>query len=243
MKKFLFLVIGCVLCVNMAVAKNNNREKPNDYIRATAGTWGLGYQAMVLNRNDIAFQSGLFAKYNVTDRWALRGNLRFGRDWATGAKPKYISNEVGSAGNYDYQVDKSSVTIRKSNFMLVFGAEHRHKLSNRFVGYYGMDLGVGAYGQIRRERDSGGDLVSVEKQNRSVDLALQPFVGLEFFVGPQISFSLEAGYDVLFKFYSKNKYDGGIGHDVEERRQYNSIASHVDFGNVVFGTARVTLYF
>ena len=248
MKKALLIGLLGLLSINIATAQNKFK-KPDDFVSVKAGSWGLGYQATFLHHNDISFQSGLFAKYFVADNWSLRGNLRFGRDWAKGPAPEYLTdgelNGVPAEGEENYEADdKSSSTIRKSNFMIIVGAEHRHKLSNRIFGYYGVDLGIGGYGQIVRARNMYGQVYAISKQNRSTDISLQPFIGIEFFLGSQISLSLEAGYDVLFKFYAKDKYNEiDINDKEQEFFQYNKIASHVDFGNVVFGTAKFSFYF
>lgn len=251
MKKLVLCLILGFMCINFAYSQNKH-QKPEDYVTVKAGNWGFGFQSTLLNRSDITFQSGLTAKYFVSDNWALRFNLRFGRDWAKGPSPEYIvGEEYDDDYDYDYDYDyddeydakdKDLTTIRKSNFMFVIGAEHRHKLSNRFFGYYGADLGVGGYGQLCRYRDNNGTVESVSKQNRSVDVAIQPFIGIECFLGPRISLGFEAGYDILFKFYSKNTYHN-YDDDAEKFRQYNTLASHIDFGNVVFGTAKLTYYF
>lgn len=244
MKRFLTIITILFLCTNFAPAQNKKHKLPDDYAKCVENTWSLGFQAMVLNRNDIEFQSGIYAKYLITDKWALRTNLRFGRDWAKGTNPKYITNQTGSNDDlYAEESDLSSTTIRKSNFMMTVGAEHRHKLSNRFFGYYGIDLGIGGYGQLRRSFDEEGVLSEVVKQNRSCDIALQPFIGLELFVGPRISFALEAGYDVLFKFYNKSLYTDVSENTTEKISQYTSLASHINFGNCVFGTAKLAFYF
>ncbi len=244
MKRFLVIITILFLCVNFVTAQEKKHKLPDDYAQCVKNTWSLGFQAMIYNRNDIEFQSGLYAKYLITDKFALRGNLRFGRDWAKGTNPKYIPNQSGSNDdNYTDENDLSSTTIRKSNFMLVFGAEHRHKLSNRFFGYYGLDLGAGGYGQLRRSYDKSGNLSETIKQNRSFDLTLQPFLGLELFVGPKISFALETGYDILFKFYNKSLYTKATAATTEKINQYTSLASHIDFGNCVFGTAKIAFYF
>jgi hypothetical protein len=66
---------------------------------------------------------------------------------------------------------------------------------------------------------------------------------MEFFIGPRISLGLERGYDVLFKFYQKGYYTDDYKKTVEKINQFTSIASHVDFGNCVFGTAKIAFYF
>ena len=249
MKKFLVLAL-VLFCINFVTAQNKH-QKPENYVPVKAGYLGLGFQSTALNRSDVAFQSGLFVKYFITDNWALRGNLRIGRDWAKGPSPEFLGGGSND-DDYDYGYgyideydpdDKDFTTIRKSSVMLTVGAEHRQKLSNRLFGYYGADLGIGGYGQLRRERDIDGILDNVSKQNRSVDIAIQPFIGLEYFLGSQISLSIESGYDVLFKFYLKNTYRDTKEGEKEKFRQYNNIASHIDFGNVVFGTAKLTFYF
>jgi hypothetical protein len=125
--------------------------------------------------------------------------------------------------------------------MLVFGAEHRHKLSNRFFGYYGADLGIGGYGMIYKAYNSLNEMIYKATYNRSCDVSIQPFIGLDFFVGPKISLSLEAGYDVLFKFYRHSKTNNGTV--VEKYDPYTSISSHIDFGNCVYGAFKAAFYF
>ena len=240
MKRLLTTITILFLCINFASAQKNKHTLPDDYAKCVKNTWSLGFQAMIHNRQDVEFQSGIYAKYIITDKWALRTNLRVGRDWAKGTNPEYIYEQTGSNDNH-YTDGQSLTTIRKSNFMLTLGAEHRHKLSNRFFGYYGLDLGIGGYGQLRRSFDKDGSLSAVVKQNRCCDIAMQPFIGLEMFVGPRISFALETGYDILFKFYSKST---NISDDTTEKiNQYTSLASHIDFGNCVFGTAKIAFYF
>ena len=249
MKRFLIFAVVAILCINVSSAQNKFKAS-EDFAKSIKGTWGLGFQTTFLNRSDVKWQNGLYAKYFVADKWALRTNLRFGRDYAKGIEPKYVtSTEYPDAGSNDADMSEEetpSTIIRKSNFMLILGAEHRQKLSNRFFGYYGVDLGIGGYGQIRKEFDNSGKLVDTYKQNRCCDMTIQPFLGLEFFVGRQISLGLEAGYDVLFKFYRKGMhvYENNMHSEQEDFvNQYTSIASHVDFGNCVFGTAKVAFYF
>lgn len=252
MKKLLLFTAAIVLSIGFVTAQNKHKVA-DDFAKCTKGMWGLGFQAMYRYNSDVRTQTGIYAKYFVTDKWALRTNVRFGRDWAKGTEPEWIDNgSVGSNGgsyggsNDDYYTeldDLSRTVIRKSNFMLILGAEHRQKLSNRFFGYYGVDLGVGGYGQIRRTFDAEGNLETLQKQNRCCDVALQPFIGLECFVGSKISIGLEAGYDVLFKFYQKGYYTDDAKVTVEKFNQFTSIASHIDFGNCVFGAAKIAFYF
>lgn len=256
MKKILIIAVFSIFLTNIGFAQKQNKYSASeDFAKSVKGTWGLGFQATVLHRSDIKWQYGIYAKHFVTDKWALRTNMRFGRDYAKGTNPNYITstmyegNDWNSAPNDDSVVSSDNqpqTVIRKSNFMLVVGAEHRQKLSNRFFGYYGVDVGMGGYGQIRKEYDKDGVLVESFKQNRCCDMTIQPFIGLEFFIGRQISFGLEAGYDVLFKFYRKSihTYVDGLQTELkEEINQYTSIASHIDFGNCVFGTAKISFYF
>ena len=258
MKKILIIAVFSLLSINVSLAQKQYRYRNNsspDFAKSEQGTWGLGFQTTVLSRSDLKWQYGLYTKYFVADKWALRANMRFGSDYAKGTEPKYITsteyegNDWNSAPNDDsVETEKGTSTtiIRKSNFMLVVGAEHRQELSNRFFGYYGVDLGIGGYGQLRKEYDNEGVLTESFKQNRCCDMTIQPFIGLEFFVGRQISFSLEAGYDVLFKFYRKSVhvYTDGLKTEYKDKiNQYTSIASHIDFGNCVFGTAKVAFYF
>ncbi len=247
MKKFLLSLI-CVIAVAGVASAQGKCQKSEDYVQVGKGTWSLGVSAMLLNRNDVPLQTGLYAKYFVTDKLALRGTLRFGRDWAKGVDPDYIGGseeDSGYGSDYDdYQDNGETSTIRSSNFMLVVGVEHRHKLSNRFFGYYGADLGVGGYGQIYREQKDGKtDFLT--KMNRSADVTLQPFIGLEFFIGPRISLGAEFGYDVLFKFYQDNKEVYSNDSQIVEDKypQYNNIASHIDFGNCTFAALKLAFFF
>lgn len=248
MKKFLLFAAAIVLSIGFASAQNKHKVA-YDYAKCTKGTWGLGFQAMYRHNADVNFQTGIYAKYFISDKWALRTNVRFGRDWTKGTDPEFITDtQYNGEGdnNNDYYTDPddlSQTTIRKSNFMLIVGAEHRHRLSNRFFGYYGADFGVGGYGQIRRSFDENGEMEELVKQNRSCDVSIQPFIGMEFFIGPRISLGLEAGYDVLFKFYQKGYYTDDYKNTIEKINQFTSIASHINFGNCVFGTAKVAFYF
>lgn len=257
MKKLLLSLV-CVFSLVGAVNAQNKCQKDENFVQVGKGTWSLGVSAMLLNRNDVPFQTGLYAKYFVTDNLALRGTMRFGRNWATGVNPEFIGG-IGedNDGDYiydsdDYQDNGEMTTIRSSNFMLVLGLEHRHKLSNRFFGYYGADLGAGGYGQIYRVK-TDGKLDELIKTNRSADVTIQPFIGFEFFLGPRISLAAEFGYDVLFKFYQDNKevytqnsqnpYFEDIATVEKKYPQYNKIASHVDFGNCTFGALRLAFFF
>lgn len=249
MKRFLSILAICLLSASVSTAQNGKFIASEDFAKCVKGTWALGYQATLHHRSDLEFQSGLYTKYFITDKWALRGNVRFGRDYAKGTDPEYlVDNEnmyINNDDLYTEEGEEQNTVIRKSNFMLVVGAEHRHKLSNRFFGYYGADLGVGGYGQIYKEFDANGELLSQRKRNRCCDLTIQPFIGLEFFVGQRISLGMEAGYDVLFKFYRKGESYSNNGNKITEQKysQYTSLSSHIDFGNCVFGTAKIAFYF
>lgn len=250
MKKLLLALMGTVMVAGCAMAQTSNvstygkHEKPTNYVTLHKGDVSLGAFVSVFNRNDVKIQTGINVKYFISDSWALRGNLRFGRDFANGTDPQYIYTEDENDMGYEYdeptEDDNLKYTIRKSTFMVNIGAEHRHKLSNRFFGYYGLDLAMGGYGEINRTRKDG-DVISLTKRNRSFDVELLPFMGVECFLGPKISLSTEFGYDFLFKFYSKDKM---VENDKTEKiPQYNNIASHIDFGNMTFATLRFAYYF
>ncbi len=248
MKKILIIAVFALALVNVVSAQNKHRV-PEDYAKAVKGTWGLGFQTTVLHRSDIKWQNGLYAKYFVADKWALRTNLRFGVSYAKGIDPDYITDEDVDT-YYGYSSNSSNArkeVIRKSNVMITLGVEHRHKLSNRFFGYYGADFGIGGYGALHKYYNtSGGTVTDKVKTNRCCDVAFQPFIGLEFFVGPQISLGMEAGYDVLFKFYGKriDASDLDKTHpQIDKDIPYTSLAANVDFGNCVFGTAKISFYF
>lgn len=246
MKKLLLIVAGiaimaeCVVAQTSGVSTYGKHEKPSDYVTLRKGDFSLGATASVFNRRDVEFQTGINVKYFLSDSWALRANLRFGRDFAKGDDPQFIPEEEDGQSSGYSAADETTNTIRKSSFMVNLGAEHRHKLSNRFFGYYGVDMAVGGYGEIERTRKDG-DVVALTKQNRSFDVELLPFMGVECFLGPRISLSTEFGYDFLFKFYSKDKIESGD--ETEKTPQYNSIASHIDFGNMTFATLRFAYYF
>lgn len=245
MKKILIIAVFALALVNIVSAQNKHRV-PEDYAKTAKGTWGLGFQTTVLHRSDIKWQNGLYAKYFVADRWALRTNLRFGVSYAKGIDPEYITDEDVNTNNDASSYYTAKEVIRKSNVMITLGAEHRHKLSNRFFGYYGADFGIGGYGQLHKEYTDKGKLSDKVKKNRCCDVAFQPFIGLEFFVGPQISLGMEAGYDVLFKFYGKSIRSTDLEYDYPQTskvEQYTSLAANVDFGNCVFGTAKISFYF
>ena len=217
MKKILFVLVGIVMMAGNISAQTTGtsmygkHEKPENYVTIGKGNVSLGAIVSIFNRNEVKLQTGINAKYFLTDSWALRGSLRFGRDFAKGIDPQYIfpdntvdipTEEKNSPYAENETGDEIKKTIRKSTFMINIGAEHRHKLSNRFFGYYGLDLAMGGYGEIDRTKKNG-DVISLTKQNRSFDLEMLPFIGVECFLGPKVSLSTEFGYDFLFKFYSK----------------------------------------
>ena len=259
MKKLLMGIIGVALALTTAFAQTKTvsaygkHEKPKDYVTLKAGDISLGANVSVFNRNDITLQTGINAKFFLSKSWALRGALRFGKDFSIGQAPYYIfpNNTIGGAfselydeyedypdpGDHNKDVEKS--IIRKSLFMLNIGAEHRHKLSNRFFGYYGVDLALGGYGELYKSKTSSN--VVTQKLNRSFNVELLPFIGFECFLGPKISLSTEFGYDFLFKFYNKNSVRSNRITSLEP--QSNEIAYHIDFGNMTFATLRLAYYF
>ena len=248
MKKLsLFLV--CIFFVFGVSNAQGKHQGDADFIQVSKGDWSFGASGVIFNRSDVTLQTGLYAKYLVSDNIALRMNIRFGRDWAKGTDPEYIVDEDGGDyyANTNNKEDETMTTIRTSNVMLIFGAEKRHKVANRFVGYYGLDFGIGGYGQLYREKKDG-DLVEMSKVNRSVDVALQPFIGVEYFLGYRVSLAAEFGYDVLFKFYAKDaykapSYGGSSSLNLKKYPQYNSIASHIDLGNCTFAALKLAYYF
>ena len=249
MKKFLLSMICVISLVGVANAQNK-LQKSADFIQVAKGDWSLGVSGQVFNRNEVVLQTGLYAKYFITDNIALRGNVRFGRDWAKGEDPEYVYDSSEDWDDYSRVLEEGDEivnTIRTSSFMLVVGAEQRHKLCNRMVGYYGLDMGIGGYGQFFREKKNGV-LISQGNYNRSVDVAFQPFIGFEYFLASRISLAAEFGYDVLFKFYSADKYkeqehSGSSNYETEKYPQYNKIASHIDLGNCTFAALKLAYYF
>lgn len=256
MKKLLTAIIGIAVVSASAFAQTKTvttygkHEKPKDYVSLNKGDMSLGATVSVFNRNDVTLQTGINAKWFLSKSWALRGSLRFGRDFAKGETPSFIFpdntvndpyDDYNSNGHWSKYWDKDCKnTLRKSTFMINIGAEHRHKLSNRFFGYYGADVALGGYGEILRAVKDG-ETILLSKQNRSCDIELLPFMGMECFIGPKISLSTEFGYDFLFKFYSKNSVTNKK--TSEKEPQYNRVASHIDFGDMTFATLRLAYYF
>lgn len=261
MKRLLTAIIGIAVvsattfAQTKTVSTYGKHEKPKDYVTLSKGDMSLGATVSVFIRNDVTLQTGINAKYFLSKSWALRGSLRFGRDFAKGETPAFIfpDNTVDDpydGGYTDYIVDgyhpsdkKKDDTkniIRKSTFMINIGAEHRHKLSNRFFGYYGVDAALGGYGEILKMTKEG-ETIKMLKQNRSCDIEILPFMGMECFIGPKISLATEFGYDFLFKFYSKDSVKDKK--TSEKEPQYNKVASHIDFGNMTFATLRLAYYF
>lgn len=107
-------------------------------------------------------------------------------------------------------------------------------------GYMGSDIAIGGSGQISRMKVND-KLISEDKINRACDLALLPFVGLEFFLGPKLSLSGEFGYDLSFKFYSKDKMTADNTTTITPHS--TMVATNIGFGNSIRGGLRISYYF
>lgn len=261
MKHYFLIVISCLLFTGSAFAQTKvvstygRHEKPKDYVTITPGTISVGVGVFYNPALTAPVQSGISGKYFFNESWALRANLQFGRKYAKGIDPQYIVGDtpeqpggesgISTLAEGDESIpDEEEVEIfqtkRESNFILNLGFEHRHKLSNRFFGYYGTDMAIGGSGKIQRTTENG-KMIDETRTERACDLALLPFVGMEFFLGPKISLSSEFGYNILFKFYSKNKITNAEETIMEQ--PITKIASDIGFGNSIFAGLRLAYYF
>ena len=79
MKKLsLFLV--CIFFVFGVSNAQGKHQGDADFIQVSKGDWSFGASGVLFNRSDVTLQTGLYAKYLVSDNIALRMNIRFGRD-------------------------------------------------------------------------------------------------------------------------------------------------------------------
>lgn len=241
MKHYSITLVGLLFLATSAFAQTKTvttygkHEKPADYVTIQPRTVSLGVGAAYNPTFSSPFLSNISTKYFFNEKWALRANLQFGRKYE---KHQYGGESVvGGEGEKDPVV--SSVT-RNSNFMVYAGFERRYKLSNRFFGYCGSDLALGASGAVERTKKDG-ILLSAEKYDRSCNVALLPFIGIEMFLGPKISISTEFGYSLAFKFYSKDveKTDNSTDKAFPD----TSISSNLDFGNSIGAGIRLAYYF
>ena len=216
------------------VTTYGKHEKPADYVAIQPRTVSLGVGAAYNPTFSSPFMSTISTKYFFNEKWALRANLQFGRKYE---KQKYGGDSGSGEGEKEPVV---SAVTRNSNFMLYAGFERRYKLSNRFFGYCGSDLAVGASGSVERTKEDG-KLLFAEKYDRSCNVALLPLIGIEMFLGPKISISTEFGYSLAFKFYSKDveKTDKST----EKTFPDTSISSNLDFGNSIGAGIRLAYYF
>lgn len=247
MKYFLTLVFSVLACIGVSSAQTSESFAPSK------GAWSLGYQTSVFDGEGIDAQNGISAKYLISDKWALRVSVAYGRDYAKGISPEFISSPVVDDSDYDDwyddnwgdnsndneygQSDSDKTSICKSNFMISIGAERRHNLSKRFVGYYGLDFGFGKHREVCKRYKHGNILTGTDKQNNYSTTAIQPFIGLEYFVAQHVSIGLEAGYNIYSKSYKNSTYTSN--NNTQEVYQNTSKASQTD----MFKTARLAFYF
>lgn len=242
----IFLIGAGVSAQTKTVTTYGRHEKPKDYVTLNSGTVSLGVGArynLGMNAEDtpyynVPFMTGISAKYFFDEHWAVRGSLLFGRDFDKSIQTQ--DNAPANPGEEAAGTTEITNTTRTSNVMVYLGFEHRHRLSNRFFGYYGTDLAVGGSGHIERTK-TNGELVSLTKTQRSCDVALLPFIGLEMFLGPKISISSEFGYNLDFKFYSKDVLKDN--ETTEKTFPDTSISSNLDFGNSLSVALRLAYYF
>lgn len=235
----LFMAVTAFAQNEKVVSTYGKHEKPTDYVKITSGTisLGVGTSYNFYGEYSVPFLSGISAKYFFDESWAIRANLQFGRKFT-----KSFSSENSNFGMEDIPTNQTEIsnTDRTSNFMLNLGFEHRHKLSNRFFGYYGTDIAIGGTGTISRQKENG-KLIFEEKTERACNLGILPFIGVEFFIGPRISIATEFGYNIAFKFNSKDVYK--TTSVTEKDFPYSSIESNIDFGNSMSAGLRFAYYF
>ena len=240
MKHYSITLVGLMFLATSAFAQTKTvttygkHEKPADYVAIQPRTVSLGVGAAYNPTFSSPFMSTISTKYFFNEKWALRAYLQFGRKYE---KQKYGGDSGSGEGEKEPVV---SAVTRNSNFMLYAGFERRYKLSNRFFGYCGSDLAVGASGSVERTKEDG-KLLFAEKYDRSCNVALLPLIGIEMFLGPKISISTEFGYSLAFKFYSKDveKTDKST----EKTFPDTSISSNLDFGNSIGAGIRLAYYF
>lgn len=240
MKHYSITLVGLLFLATSAFAQTKTvttygkHEKPADYVTIQPRTVSLGVGAAYNPTFSSPFLSNISTKYFFNEKWALRANLQFGRKYE---KHQYGGDSVIGGDEKDPVV---SAVTRNSNFMVYAGFERRYKLSNRFFGYCGSDLALGASGAVERTKEDG-KLLSAEKYDRSCNVALLPFIGIEMFLGPKISISTEFGYNLAFKFYSKDveKTDNSTDKAFPD----TSISSNLDFGNSIGAGIRLAYYF
>lgn len=236
MKHYSITLVGLLFLASSAFAQTKivttygKHEKPADYVSIPPKTVSLGVGAAYNPTFSSPFMSTISTKYFFNEKWALRANLQFGR--------KYEKQQYG--GDSDSGEGVISEITRNSNVMLYAGFERRYKLSNRFFGYCGSDLALGASGAVERTKKDG-KLLYAEKFDRSCNVALLPFIGIEMFLGPKISISTEFGYSLAFKFYSKDieKTDKSTDNAFPD----TSISTNLDFGNSIGAGLRLAYYF
>lgn len=242
----IFLIGAGVSAQTKTVTTYGKHEKPKDYVSLNSGTVSLGVGGaynLGVNTTDnsydaVPLMSGISAKYFFNEHWAVRGSLLFGRKFDKSIQTQ--DNTSANPGEEAAGTTEITNTKRTSNMMVYLGFEHRHKLSNRFFGYYGTDLAVGGSGHIERIK-TNGELVSLTKTQRSFDMALLPFIGLEMFLGPKVSIASEFGYNLAFKFYSKDVAKNN--ETTEKTFPDTSISSNLDFGNSLSVALRLAYYF
>ena len=252
MKYFLTLTFFALACVGVSYAQTSESFAPSK------GAWSLGYQTSVFDGEGIDAQNGISAKYLISDKWALRVSVAYGRDYAKGISPEFISSPVEDSDYDDWysnnwgdnsndneygKNDSNKTSICKSTFMISIGAEQRHNLSKRFVGYYGLDFGFGKHREVCKRYKQGdklnrGDILTgIDMQNNYSTTAIQPFIGLEHFVAQHVSIGLEAGYNIYSKSYKNSTYTNN--NNTQEVYQNTSKVSQTD----MFKTARLAFYF
>ena len=161
----------------------------------------------------------------------------------------------------------SDLTISKNHGLMVYGGIEKRKSKGRMIGYVGADLGLG-FANDSREYSYGNEFsvtnpyptstyhgknydgyrVTSYNDGLAFISSLRPFVGLEFFICPNISLSAEYGIlaELSMKKQGKATSELWAPFTQQVREQTTAIGEELDFdiqGDNLNGAVGLYIYF
>lgn len=169
----------------------------------------------------------IYGKYMKTNDYAYRASFRFG---VNSNSTSIMVADATPGAALDAKVE-DVISNSRTNLGLAFGFEKR-KGSTRLQGIYGLE-GVLSYnsgnkmkyklGNELQNLDSGTIVVTQRKESSTFSIGARAFVGVEYFVAPQISIGAEFGYGLSF----------GLVGEANQTREYYNFSSNTAEKEVV----------
>ncbi len=275
-KPLMMMVILLVFGISLQAQENNKKEafksKRGVYILPEAGDIALGFNASpflryagnLMNGNtgnslnySFPHSNAIVGKYFLTDKTAVRGELRFGynRD-----KDQNFVSQNGT-DPADKVMVTDAKTLKRTEIHLGGGYEMRRG-HGRVQGYYGV-MAEFQYDRTNINYDYGNDIDAVYNQPASTDFGnnLSPFrttkvsdlqklsfgvrgfIGVEYFFAPKISLGAEFGWGPKTNVYTDGSETREFWDGTKVKTETTDVARDSEFTLDTYTRGQIVLLF